>query len=172
LVDPVSNQWPNVGTIRAKLLGCVRFRTKGIIFEVCQGSDWAASTKRLGSGRANARRCAPGGQPGGSSQIFRRKRKTENRFPGFVRVHLLLDIFASGNPRRIALHHGPLFLPDIRQAPWQEDVPRWFNKRLRYEANSKDAPSVLVPAIRRIAAASRKAAGEPPFFFAVSRSLR
>jgi hypothetical protein len=50
LVDPVSNQWPNVGTIQAKLLGCVRFRTKGIIFEVYQGSDWAASTRTAGIG--------------------------------------------------------------------------------------------------------------------------
>jgi hypothetical protein len=60
LVDPVSNQWPNVGTIQAKLLGCVRFRTKGIIFEVYQGSDWAASARTAGigrpTGRANARR--------------------------------------------------------------------------------------------------------------------
>jgi hypothetical protein len=70
--------------------------------------------ERLGSGappvarmRAGDRLAPPGGgQLGGSSQRFRRERRTENRFPGFVRDLNLPMGLASMFVREIACEIG------------------------------------------------------------------
>jgi hypothetical protein len=87
------------------------------------------------------------------------------------RGDLLLDILASGNPKRIALHHGPLFLPmkgkRLGKKMFRDGLANDF-------ATSEFERRVFCthPCHSAYRAPRQKAAREPPFFFAVSRSLR